>query len=37
DEGVLSGQRVTPRVLTDAGFAFAYPTLAQALAAELPR
>ncbi|MBO0839875.1 MAG: TIGR01777 family oxidoreductase [Sciscionella sp.] len=37
DEGVLVGQRVTPRVLADAGFAFAHPTLAQALAAELPR
>ncbi len=31
EEGILSGQRVVPRVLTDAGFEFAHPTLRAAL------
>jgi uncharacterized protein len=35
DEGLLSGQRLAPRVLTEAGFTFRYPQLAGALAAVL--
>lgn len=31
DEGVLSGQRAVPRVLSDAGFEFSHPTLEAAL------
>ena len=33
---VVNGQRVLPTELLDAGFDFAHPTLAEALAAELP-
>ena len=35
DEGLLTGQRLTPRVLTDAGFHFRHPQLPEALAAIL--
>jgi uncharacterized protein (TIGR01777 family) len=35
DEGLLIGQRLTPRVLQDAGFAFVQPELADALKAIL--
>lgn len=31
EEGILAGQRAMPRVLTEAGFAFAHPTVRQAL------
>jgi uncharacterized protein (TIGR01777 family) len=36
-EMLLAGQRVLPKVLEASGFAFAHPTLAEALAAELDR
>jgi uncharacterized protein len=35
DEGLLIGQRLTPRVLTDAGFTFRHPKLPEALDAVL--
>jgi uncharacterized protein (TIGR01777 family) len=35
DEGLLAGQRLTPRVLTEAGFTFRHPQLPAALAAVL--
>ncbi len=35
DEGLLVGQRVLPRRLTEAGFSFAHPDLATALDAVL--
>ena len=35
DEGVLAGQRLAPKVLTDAGFTFAHPRLPEGLAAVL--
>jgi hypothetical protein len=35
DEGLLIGQRLTPRVLTEAGFTFRHPELPEALAAVL--
>ncbi len=35
EEGLLIGQRLAPRVLTDAGFTFQYPRLAAALDAAL--
>lgn len=35
DEGLLIGQRLTPRVLNDAGFSFRYPNLPEALTAAL--
>ena len=35
DEGLLIGQRLTPRVLTDAGFHFRHPELPEALEAVL--
>ncbi len=35
DEGLLTGQRLTPRVLTDAGFQFRHPELPEALDAVL--
>jgi len=37
DEALLASQRVLPKRLTQAGFAFAYPTLPQALAAVLAK
>jgi uncharacterized protein len=35
DEGLLTGQRLTPKVLTDAGFQFVHPQLPEALEAVL--
>jgi hypothetical protein len=35
EEGLLIGQRLTPRVLTDAGFTFSHPHLPEALTAVL--
>ena len=37
DEALLASERVLPRRLTEAGFAFAYPTLPQALVAALAK